>query len=213
MFTTRGYRQTKRENRNKSRQGQIIQQKPVFQIDNNPYVLEQYRKFLFGSQSSHAPLPDLLVPTLESNESVVTLADYSLSWTTSEDLGTIYNRLNAFTNTVFTQISSQGKYPVSLELYSPGDDGNGWRLANDNPTSATVVIPFSMIIIDRLGNLTFKQNWSYSDTLLMTSAAVEKNRVNLTLGYGPMNTVTTVTLGNPTAMRISVNYFTFYNSN
>ena len=194
MFTTRGYRQAKRENKYKSRQGQIIQKKPVFTIDNNPYVLEQYRKFLFGSSSTPTP-PTPKEPTFDSDTHSITLSEFILSWTSTTDLDAIFSQLTQFAVNIFAQYTTDGKYPISLELYSPGlDDTNGWKFTNEPGGSYSYFIIFPKIIIDRLGNISTTQN--LDSTILYTGGSGTLNKSNMTLGYGPLSNPSSVTVYN-----------------
>lgn len=200
MFTSRGYRQRSKENRKKSEYGQIIQRKPVFQIDNNPYVLDAYKQYILST------MPRMLRTQFDTDTHEITLSEFSISWSQSTALLTIKAALISFASDIFNQYKEQGKYPISLELYAPNlYDDYEWYLLNKE-SSKKAAIGFSHIIIDSKGTFSwvFQYLVGYGyDTFL--------DYDNSTLAIGL--SVDHLTYSNPTKMKINVNYFTFYNGN
>lgn len=200
MYTTRGYRQHSKENRKKSEYGQIIQRRPTFQIDNNPVVLDAYKKFIFST------MPRLLRTQLDTDTHEITLSEFSLSWSKSTSLQTIKAQLLSFASDIFNQYTEQGKYPISLELYAPNlYDTYEWFLLN-KADSKKAVISFTHILIDTKGTL----SWVFQ-YLIGYGYNVGLDETNTTIAIGL--DVDNMTYSNPTKMKMHVNYFTFYNGN
>lgn len=202
MFTSRGYRQTKRENRNKSRQGQIIQQKPVFQIDNNPVVLDAYRKFILGS------VPEkLLQPEFHQSHFDIDLSERDLSWTQQDNIEVIQTKLLNFAQDIFNQIQRLGNYPISLAIYSPNlNDSAVWSVMSNSSTLSQIFTYgyYNSIIIDREGNLSFSQ-YNLDYYFIANGTKYEKAN-NLTLGYNAASSYGNPVYGNPAAFKVSVYY-------
>lgn len=207
MYTTRGYRQHARENRKKSEYGQIIQRRPTFQIDNNPVVLDAYKQFIFST------MPKLLRTQLDSDTHEITLSEYTLSWTSSDKIDDILEALKAVAEDIFNQYESQGKYPISLELYSPNlIDSNGWWVSRPS-SSPRIASANDSIIIDRMGHVSYTQYgtgfYLYSNAWTSADASL------LTLAYGSHTAVDppSITFGSPLKMKADVYFLQFYNGN
>lgn len=205
MFTSRGYRQHSKENRKKSQSGQIIQRKPVFQIDNNPVVLDAYKQFILST------MPRLLKTQLGNDTHEITLSEFTLTWNQNTTIDDIQDALRTFTVDIFNQYESQGKYPISLELSSPNlSDSNSWVTTSTwNNGSYSF---YKSIIIDRMGNLSYTQ---YGNGFLdYAYGEYSSSESNLTLAYGPQqSTQPSISYGNPTKMKVDVYFLTFYNGN
>lgn len=202
MYTTRGYRQHSKENRKKSEYGQIIQKKPTFQIDNNPVVLDAYKKFILST------MPRMLRTQLYTETHEIASSDFNLSWTSSNTLPSIQQQLIAFAAEVFNRYEALGKYPISLELYAPDlDDSFEWIQVG--PASYPMVdARFIRIIIDIKGNLSWIQQPG-GPSEFKSFGAGDISISDIKLGYNISN----ITYNNPSVMKVDVNYLTFYNGN
>lgn len=200
MYTTRGYRRASRENSNLSRQGQIIQKKPGFQIDNNPVVLDAYKRYIIQGKS-------LFSNNVYHDAYTVTLSDYSLSWTQSSTLSSITDDLKEFAQDIFNRLELQGKFPLSLELSQPNlNEGNGWSVCSNYLVLnyPPLFERINEIIIDRLGNLSFTQytNSSYAyctaQQIALAPSTTTLGIIGLDSGYP--------TYGSPSTMKMDVYY-------
>lgn len=204
MFTSRGYRQYSKENKKYSRQGQIIQRKPVFQIDNNPVVLDAYKKFILDT----LPKP-LLKPKINKDSATVILSDYDLSWNQSNSLSDIYSDLLAFAGKIFISYQNQSKSPVSLVLYSPNvDDTKGWAImAPLDQGTVQLWEKINSIIIDTQGNLSFTQYGHHDYAYARQIHSI--NDTWGTLGYGNFSGTGNPTYGSPLSMKMDVYYLNY----
>lgn len=206
MYTTRGYRNSSREHRKHSHQGQIIQRKPRVQIDNNPVVLEAYRKFFMGTVPQNLLLPHSFKDSFYAN-----LADYGLIWTQSILISQIEQYFKDFSQLIFSQYEQTGKFPISLELYSPNlDDTYGW-IIKDNSTIASngVAGMFTSIIVDRMGNVSYTQK-QVNNLFQAYNVYYTVTGNNATLAYGILSSNTPRWYGNPTQMKIDIHYYTIW---
>lgn len=204
MFTSRGYRQRSKENRKKSEYGQIIQRKPVFQIDNNPYVLDAYKQYILST------MPRLLRTQLSNETHEITLSEFSLSWELTTNVPDILVQLKSFASNVFDQYESQGKYPLSLELYKPNLDVElEWVMVNIS-TTRRLLAKFSRIIIDRFGKVSWMLEKGVQSDFAAFQSTYYYDISEMTLAYGPMDHLV---YSNPPKMLMDVNFYTFYNSN
>ena len=202
MYTSRGYRRSSRENQKVSRQGQIIQKKPAFQIDNNPVVIDAYKRYIMQGRT-------FIIGDRFQNSFYVNLADYSLTWTAETTIGNILSKFVNFAGVIFDQLTATGSYAISLELYSPNlEDSHAWWISKVSSNSR-IAAAIDVIFVDRMGNVTFKQigneYWYYSNA--WTSGTPS----NLTLGYGGQTgDPIPITFGNPTQMKVDVNYYKIF---
>lgn len=204
MFTSRGYRHSKRENRHVSRQGQIIQQKPSFQIDNNPLVVEAYKKFILGGEI-------LLRPIKLKEEFICTLSEFDLTWTSSNLIESIKTKLVNFAEDIFQRFKAINRYPISLELYSPNSiSDNVWSVQYiySSSNQPYILANYNKIIIDIQGNLSFSQNYTVGYYQRSTGTYSADSNY-LTLGYG-LRSQNTRSTGNPATMVMDVYYFPFF---
>lgn len=209
MFTSRGWRKSSRENKKYSKTGQIIQKKPVFQIDNNPVVLDAYKKFILDTMPK-----TLLVGHIHKDTVTVTLSDYNLSWIQTTLLADIYSDLLEFAGNIFLSYQNEGKQAVSLTLYSPNSDDNGWTIMPNYYYPSAPSIPifekFNQMFIDTEGNLSFNQ---YGDgTYNYASTATQNNKQYATIGYAPLSGTSSPTFGSPISMKMDVYYYKIYNT-
>lgn len=203
MFTSRGYRHAKKENKHHSRQAQIIQQKPVFQIDNNPYVIEQYRKFILGDSK-------YIKPDMFKNEFDVTLSYYNLSWTQQTLIPQIMAQLESFAENLFNSYRQLGRFPISLELFSPNlDDSLAFTVSSTAMSSIyqQFAASFGSILIFPGGTISFTQNFLGYYYVTRTGTAYNYN--NLTLGYGSKSDQPTRHYGNPDTMKAIIYYYNY----
>ena len=203
MYTSRGYRHASKENKKYSRQGQIIQRKPEFQIDNNPVVLDAYKRYLMGGEI-------LLRPIKLTDTYNCTLSEFNLSWTSSTMITQIQSKLKDFANEMFTRMQSLNRYPISLELTYPGlNESYAWWVTRVSVNTRIGGV-YDSIIIDRFGNFSYKQFGS--GYLLYSNAWTSGKEDNLTLAYGEQTgDPPSISFGNPSRMQVEISYFPFFN--
>ena len=202
MYTSRGYRRASKENKKYSRQGQIIQKKPEFQIDNNPVVLDAYKRYLMGGEI-------LLRPIKLTDSFNCTLSEFNLTWTSSTMITQIQTKLKNFANDIFTRMQSLNRYPISLELKYPElEESSAWWVSKLTSNSRIAGV-YDIIIIDRFGNVSYKQFGS--GYLLYSNAWTSGNEDNLTLAYGAQSgDPPSISFGNPSQMVVDISYFPFF---
>lgn len=204
MYTSRGYRRASKENSKYSKQGQIIQKKPSFQIDNSPVVLDAYKKYFMQGKK-------LLTGNVLQESYTITLSDVSLSWTQNSSFATIKAALKEFAQDVFNKLELQGKFALSLELSQPDlDDDNGWSICSnylvlDNPGLFERI---NEIIIDRVGNISFTQ-YGESAYAYCTQGRQFIDPSTTTLGVIGLESGYP-TYGSPSTMKMDVYYLESY---